>query len=603
MIDAANIIEVLDHHQIRYRKRGEKLELFKCLFCGGGESGDPKTMVVYLDGGNFKCLRGSCGKTGTFWAICEHLGENPRDFYKNKMEFHREQKQKPVYKKPEINPKALSAEAVLYLEKRGFYAEALEKCKVSGDESGNICFEYFDGDSLCFVKKRAARKPNKGEPKAWALPGGLRTLWGLEDCDPSLGFIVITFGEYDRMALVQSGVRNAVSVPSGDADTNWINICWEKLKEFPRIALWADNDEACQKEIPKIAERLGKHKILIVGSTFKDANEMLFTLTKEQGREQAEIAVYNAVCDADWYWKSDLVDVADIEYEELTFNGISSGFPDIDTLTGGFLDGRLTVWLGDSGAGKTTALAQSINHAIFQDSAVCAWSGEDLAKDFKYRANVNYAGYKGTKTAVSKKGTPYALVLPEWVAKYNDFVRGKFYLFDKYQVDENDIFETFLIAYERHGCTQFVLDNLMKAVNGKDSDQIYQRQARICDMFAKFCNQNKVHGHLIAHINKTGDPLEPPSKNSASGAKEITNIADTVIGWWRIPELAKEKFMNFDSLGCVLKNRVFGVEGNIPMLYDAAVKRFATKQIEMADFYGQNVLYEDASYEEDLRFR
>jgi hypothetical protein len=108
---------------------------------------------------------------------------------------------------------------------------------------------------------------------------------------------------------------------------------------------------------------------------------------------------------------------------------------------------------------------------------------------------------------------------------------------------------------------------------------------------------------LIAHINKTGDPLEPPSKNSASGAKEITNIADTVIGWWRIPELAKEKFMNFDSLGCVLKNRVFGVEGNIPMLYDAAVKRFATKQIEMADFYGQNLMYEDASYEEDLRFR
>ena len=58
---------------LSFRRRGQKAEVQFCPFCSGGESGDKYTFVVYLDesGGNYKCMRGKCAESGSFWQLAE----------------------------------------------------------------------------------------------------------------------------------------------------------------------------------------------------------------------------------------------------------------------------------------------------------------------------------------------------------------------------------------------------------------------------------------------------------------------------------------------------------------------------------------------------
>lgn len=590
---------------LRVRQRGHnKIEIERCIFCAGGESADKWTMVVYTDEGNFKCLRSKCGEAGTFWRIAEQFNDDPKEYF-SRMEKTNGHKSNGSYqqgvavaevprvkefafKSEQITPRPITQEVSEYLEKRGLVLEAVQSCKIFCDEQGNVCFPYFHKGEMCFVKARKARKPADGEQKAWAKwKGGLRTLWGIEDCDPLESQLTIVFGEYDRVALRQSGVPNAVSVPSGDEDLNWIDICWEEIQRYKTITLWTDNDESGRRVLPKIANRLGKKKIKFVSAPYKDANEMLLMLSREHGAETAQDAVFDAVAGAEWFWKGDLIQVADIGRKQVSYEGFLSGFNAIDKSLGGYLQGRATVHAGDSGHGKSTALGQSIISAIQQDGAVAVWSGEDDEFDFKLRLMIHFAGYQGTERRVNQRsGVEFSIVKDGYEQEFNKFVKDRLFLYNvRRGIDENSIFEQFDIAHHRYGCTVFAIDNLMKVVAAKDTNDKYQRQTNIVNLGCDFAKDTLTHLHYIAHTNKTGDPFEPPTKNSISGAKEITNLADNIIAWWRVPQKAKQNFNNADTLACILKNRVYGTESNHELIYDNRVNRFGEDAHELAKIY------------------
>lgn len=583
------IEEYLHSQGLKLRRRGQKAELFKCPFCNGGENNDRWTCVVYLDndGGNFKCMRGSCDRSGSFWQFVEHFGGNPRDFYDfgNEREFKPSQAYAPAltpkitFHKEEVKANKLTDEALKYLRKRGFVDEVLDEVAIWCDEKGLINFGYYYKSECCMVKVRQPRKPAEKEQKAWQKwKGGLRTLWGLEQCDFAKPYLVITFGEYDRIALHQARIGNCVSVPCGDSDLEWINVCFEELQKCNEIYLWIDNDEAGLKALPKIAERLGKHKVKVVSTKFKDANEMLLLRTKEVGREQAENEMFEAVASAEWYFKGDIIEVADIEQKELDWDGYKSGIDFLDTSLGGFLKGCLTLHFGDTKAGKSTAVNQIIAQSLAQGAKVCVWTGEDTPEDFKYKLSVHLAQYEGTDTRQSKAGATYTILRPGYQEKVNEFMRNRLFLIDKrFGLTEDLLLKNFQLAFERFGCDVFVWDNVMKTVFAKDSSNINARQAVIANAGSDFVKDTKTHLHLIAHIKKTekSDENKPPtSKNAPSGAKEMINICDSAVFWWRIPEAVKSEYNNADTLCGIVANRRLGIEGTKPLIFDKQTKSF-----------------------------
>ena len=206
----------LRHKGFKMRRRGQKAEFEICPFCNGGENGDKWKCVVYLDdtGGNYKCMRGSCGVSGSFWQLVEHFGDNPKDYYQRD-ERRIAPLHKPItFKAEPVEPYKLTDTALDYLNRRGFSTDTLDDVAIWCDDKGQINFGYYHKGELCLVKVRQPRKPNKGEPKAWqAWKEGLRTLWGIEQLDYNANAIAITFGEYDRIALMQCGLGNVVILP------------------------------------------------------------------------------------------------------------------------------------------------------------------------------------------------------------------------------------------------------------------------------------------------------------------------------------------------------------------------------------------------------
>jgi twinkle protein len=577
----------------RIRRRGQKAELEKCPFCQGGEHNDRWTFVCYLDesGGNFKCMRGSCDQTGSFWQLAEQYGDDPKDFYERREDDRRrnfsreidstitaELKANLTFRAETVKPQKLTAEALKYLEARGFHKEVLDEVSVWCDEQGLINFGYYHKGELCMVKVRQPRKPAAKEQKAWQKwKGGLRTLWGLEQCDLTKKYLIITFGEYDRIAVQQARLENVVSVPCGDSDLEWINVCYDELKDLKEIYLWTDNDEAGRLALPKIAARLGAHKIKVVDTEYKDANEMLLKIARKDGAEAAANAVFEAVMTAKWFHKGDVIDFADIEEVESSFEGFKTGISLLDKQLGGLLFGRLTVITGDTKSGKTTGVNQIVLQAAAQGAIVCGWFGEDEPHEYKNKTYVHLAGYEGIDTVTSNTGAFYSRIKPAYKDAVNAWTRGKLYILTrKSGIDEQNLIANFRLAFERYGCNMFVVDNLMKLVAAKDAHNLNFRQTQVVNSLSDFAKETGSHVFLVTHTNKEQSEERPPkSIREVSGAKEIVNLCDSLISVWRVPEHLKHDYGNAKSVWSILANRVFHETGAINLDYDWRIKAFA----------------------------
>lgn len=107
----------------QHRRKGRNLQVQLCPFCHGGDSGDVFTFAVEETSGAFNCLRGSCGRSGSFFELRREMGDKtareaaPRAF--------------TPPPKPTIAPVTAivqpSDKVRAYLALRGFSAETVTK--------------------------------------------------------------------------------------------------------------------------------------------------------------------------------------------------------------------------------------------------------------------------------------------------------------------------------------------------------------------------------------------------------------------------------------------------------------------------------------------
>lgn len=567
-LSAYEVEEYLRSKGLQLRPRGSnKVEVKQCPFCGGGNNKDYWKFVVYTDGGNFKCMRGSCDATGTFWALAEHFGDDPKGYYDAPVRTDVAiRPRKHEYTPPVTKPDKITPEAREYLHKRGFSDKTIEYCKLYC-EDGNIAFPYYKGDEVAMVKYRAPRKPAKGERKAWQSGGGLRTLWGIEECDlnnpPAM---VIVFGEYDRMACVEADIANCVSVPHGDQDLAWIDICWDQLQSCREIYLWPDNDESGWTAYKKIVKRLGPARVRVIKTDRKDANELLFYDGKD--------AVWEAMASAEYAESGDIKSFCEIEEELLDLDGFKTGIPLLDDRLGGLLNGRLTLVTGPSSVGKSTLVNQLTVNGIHDGAVACVWPGEDTMSDYRFKVGVTVAGRAGTELRTSRAGVDYPAVKPEYWPKIDEFLNDRLFVLDRrVGMTEDVLLSNFQLAYERYGASLFVVDNLMKLVVSRDGDTL-PRQMRVVEALVSFAKKTKTHILLVTHNKKKFEDRPSESLWDISGAAEIGNLADSCVECWRVPDSKKHEFENRDAVISLLKNRVFGRLGKKGVTYDTRTKMF-----------------------------
>jgi len=535
---------------VDYKTHGNEILPKYCPYCKGNGK-DKYTFALNVDKLTFNCKRGSCGRSGHFTQLCRDFGEEP-----DRSEYTPRPK---IYKPPQTKVNPLHSQAEEYLKIRKISPGTMKRRSVGSDDKGNIVFPYYENGQVVMIKFRPAKKVEKGQMKAWREEGGKPVLWGMEICDPGKP-LVITEGEIDALACEESGIPNAVSVPSGAEDLTWVENCWEFLEKFKSIILFGDNDEPGQEMVRKLIVKLGEYRCSIVKHEFKDANELLF----RQGPE----AVKKAYQEAQEIPITGLLRLADVKVLDLdNVLAAHSGIGVLDKVLKGFMMGQVTVWTGTNASGKSTFLGQLMIEAVNQGFSVSVFSGELPAPLFKYWIDLQAAGEQNIRDGK---------VTEEVKKRINDWYRNQFFLYDSFgSVKSNDILKVFEYAAKRYDTKVFMIDNLMTTDFSDSEKDWYHGQSIFVGKVVEFAHKHDVHVHVVAHPRKVNGKLE---KNDISGSGDISNRADNVLSVSRVtPEIIKEQpeLVGCQTVVSVLKSRFTGKQDiDIGLTFNEVSKRF-----------------------------
>ena len=139
---------------------------------------------------------------------------------------------------------------------------------------------YFD----CYKYRNTKFKKGDNGSKEWVSKDTKPILYGIQNVNYDNDTLVITEGQIDSLSLTEAGIENALSVPMGKNNFNWVNTCWDFLQRFEKIIVFGDNENGKITLVDEIARMLKRHQILVVRSSdyqgMKDANHKFYTYSK-----------------------------------------------------------------------------------------------------------------------------------------------------------------------------------------------------------------------------------------------------------------------------------------------------------------------------------
>ena len=478
--------------------------------------------------------------------------------------------------KPKCRPPEGRAFAYL-TEDRNIPADVLTAYRVAEDDGGSIIFPFLLPDgTLALAKRRDSADGAKPVPTASECEP---VLFGWQAVPANARTIVITEGEIDALSWAAYG-HPAMSVPfggGGGGKQKWIESEFDRMERFERIYLATDMDEQGDKAADEIASRLGLHRCLRVKMPRKDANKCLV-----DGISKAEMDA--AIKAAQWFEVSGLRSPAEYADKVVALfwprEGEHVGFrAPYGALQGklAFRPAEITVWTGDSGAGKTQILSDCAVDWVQQGSRVCL-SSLEMHPAFTLKRMCKQV--IGTDRPTEPAARAALCWLTQGLLLYDHTGKQK--------IDE--MLRLFDYGRARYGCDQFIIDSLMRlGVAGDD----YNTQEAVIFRIVEWAMKSSVHVHLVAHAKKGERDRGAPATEDIKGAMEIGANAFNIISVWRdrkhedqVAEL--ERSGNTDQAAAlrqqrpgvimnVAKQRNGDFEGKIGLWFDQKTYRYHSR--------------------------
>ena len=448
-----------------------------------------------------------------------------------------------------------------YCNKRGISQKVLDYVGVKEKENC-VVFEYRNELGEHVSNKYRRTKQGNGVKMWFEKDTNINTLFNMDQVNPGEP-LLITEGEFDCLSAIESGFKNAVSIPSGVNSTNeWINTNWTFLEQFEEIILWFDNDDPGRKGAREVYNRLNNDSVKIVNYTkHNDVNEALYKEGKEEileAIEKAQAPVIEGI-----YTLDNIEDFNIYEAEKL-----KTGFEAIDNKIIGMVFGSLNVFTGRNGAGKSTILNQMyIGEALRQNYKCFIFSGELVASNVKDWLISTLANEQDFKTIESKSGLIYKRVDNSSRSFITERIKDKIFLYGDEDYNINIILKKMEILAKRFGVKVFCIDNLM--VIEEDLVDEYKMQTSIVKKLKNFAKKYNCMVHLVAHPRKSQNV--DVNKDDVAGSANITNLADYVTS---IERKFNEDGTDDITKLSILKNRHTGKNVSIELKYDDVRHRF-----------------------------
>jgi len=545
-----NVSDYLDRKHFQYRRRGENA-VFNCPFCGEKE----RKFAISLATGAFNCLHlNSCGVKGSFYEFQKMLGDTPEREKKRDRFISGERKKS--YSKPKPKLETLSNTVIDYLKSRGFSPKTIEYFKIGSQNSETAAIPYYKNGELVNVKYRSIVDKKNMHTEKNAEP----TLFNRDNIE--LNILTICEGEYDTMALYEYGIES-VSVPMGAGNHQWIETEWEYLETFHEIYLCFDNDAAGNSNAREVAQKLGEWKCKLVTLPKKDANECLKSgVTIKQVSEafaNAEELQPETLTSPSFYSEK----IRRLFYDG-TVMGTKTPWEGLNKILKGWRDGEVTIWSGRNGSGKSTILNQVFLDLAGKNIKSCIYSGEMPPERYLRWAIIQHG----------KKERP----MPMEIDNILSWMEGKIFILNITQgIEPDKLLSDFEYAARRYGVKHFFIDSLMK-IRMKGHDE-YRDQQEFMDKITSFAMRHGSHVHLVAHPRKSDSDDDAPGKVDVKGTGHLTDMAHNVMVLYRLSndkkEYVKRKGQPADMCLYIKKNREFGIEGKVNMMFNEETKCFS----------------------------
>jgi twinkle protein len=545
-----SIKDYLNRKGYQFKLRGNEI-ILNCPFCGDTE----KKLAINSSTGAWNCLRlNNCGLKGSFREFQTMHHDEPESLYGSAFTEER----KKTYKKPVVTIDKPTDYVIEYLKSRNISEGTIKRFRV-GSKNGSVAvLPYYKDKVLVNVKYR-----NIADKKQmWTEKDAEPVLFG-RDLIEDHSALIICEGEYDAMALWEYQLE-AVSIPMGAGNHDWLANEWDFIDNFKIIYLVFDKDVSGIDGAKELATKIGIWKCRLVELPGKDANECL-----KNGITRASIC--ECFSNATELQPAYLIDASSMrkEVQNLFVKGkdsfgVETAWSGLTEVLKGWREGELTIWSGRNSSGKSTILNQHFIYMLDKNIHCCIGSLEMPPPRY-------------LRWAVIQKTESYN-PSPLTIDACFDFWAGKLFILNRFdRVAPKQIMECFEYAARRYNCKHFILDSLMKVkLTGKDE---YEAQKDFVDELKWFAEKYKSHVHLVAHPRKGEKDSDAPGKVDVKGSSHITDIADNVIVLWRLEQEEKDKLKKkgkpADMILYVKKNREFGTEGSMRMIFNEGTKRFS----------------------------
>lgn len=503
-----------------------------------------------------------------------------------------------------------------YLLKRGITAPTLDYCNVKQDASGNIAYQFFDHDNqLIQTKYRVSHSAKNGEFK-WFWQKGADNcplLYGINKVNYSVPLLIVE-GMNDRLACVEAGYLNCVSIPGGANDKKWIEFNFDILEKFDEIILWFDDDQVGSLAAKECANRLGIYKTKIVSSDQYVKNKIKEYYSK-YGTDIDKMDANNVLVCAGKDYVINLISKAEavknehlkrlFDYEEVELQNMpycSTGFKSLDKIIYGNFEGTFIVLTGYSGAGKSTLISEmGIIAPLESNKKVMIYSGEAsggvlLGNTFRPLAGRDHIIEYDNSSQGKPNGYAVTFAAKDAIREY---YRDLIYNYDDgdgLSCNAKDILDGMEYAYRRYDVKFFTLDNLMTITTSDSDDDKYSSQIKFAKSLKAFTRKYPVTVILVAHPKKPAPGQREVDMYSVSGSSEIINLADRAFS----VSILHEDKDGYDSCITVLKDRQTGkVNKKIKMFFDLPSGRIYSDKEELNKHYSWEIGFKP-SYNESV---
>lgn len=290
---------------------------------------------------------------------------------------------------------------------------------------------------------------------------------------------------------------------------------------------------------------------------------------------------------------------SDYEYSTKCKDRVLSGIRSLDYLTKGFEMGCITIWTGQTNAGKTTVMTMITKQTILQGEKVFYFNGEQTKDDFKnnlYKQTVDKKDIYSKQFKLKGKETCVFdyFVRDEQIPKLDRLYGENLIVYNNNAKRTIDfLLQAMEEVRQKYGVRVFMLDNFMQ-IDTSSSDE-YREQKDIMEKLRTFAVNKNVHIHLVAHPRKIEKMQTRITIYDVLGSSNLVNKAYNVISIIRVDSMDKEgpeykrlqkqmfeegyDITKTSSILEVLKTK--GVRcGLVGLIYDFTTKTF-TQQAEM----------------------